>query len=346
MSNSHQILVEIVENIEIDLGVAVRHPQYPPLEFPTDTIDRFHRISPQLQTKYLNFQVQNYLYDIYFSHSLMSLVELDLAAKQPSLTKNNTIDGIDGDFYRRLQQHNSSRGYLDPDWQIIGATDRDELIVVKDGLHLHIDRQYHLPPDLKTAAIDDVVAIYLPPNLVDRDTYIMVGNAGSPDRDRSVQIYFNFTPDAAIEIAHKLSLELNQLAIPFQFAILHHPDLFYRYDAGTLWLPQAGYLTGRAIIAQIYRSHQSEFSPGIPLFSKQLAPGLGLAEVPTTGSTFGMQRCELLATSLLTAMAQGKTLAADKLNAIRQEFATARLDWRQPYLHAATPDADLIYTID
>jgi HopA1 effector protein family len=346
MSSYQKILTEIVEKIEIFPDLSVRHVDYPPLEFPVDSLERIQNIPPQLTAKYLNARVQNYLYDIYFSHSLMSLAEIEIAAQKISPTKNNTIDGIDIDFYQQLQQHNSSKGYLDPDWQIVAETDRGELIVVKDGLHLHIDRQYHLPPELKAATIADIVTIYLPPNLVDRDTYIIVGNAGSPDRDRSIQIYFNFTPDAAISIAQKLTWELNQLAIPFQFAILHNPELFYRYDAGTLWLSQAGYFATRMILAQIYRSHQAQFFSNIPIFSKQLAPGLGLVEVPTTSVTFGMQRCELIATGLLTAMAKSQTLAADKLHLVRQEFADANIDWRQPYLNSSASDADDPYAID
>lgn len=333
MSDFHQILVEITEKIEIEQNLTVRHPDYPSVELEPDIIARFQQISPQLQKKYLTIQVQNYLHDIYFSHSLISLNEMAITAQQPPQIKNNTINGIDIDFYRQLEQSNPSHGYIDRDWQVLAETDRGELIVVKDGLHLHINRQQHLPKDLHQADIGAIVPIYLPYNLVGQDTYILVGNFGTPDRARSVQVYFNFTPDAAISIAPKLAHELNQLGIPFQFAILHNPALFYRYDAGTLWLSQAGYLAAQSILTEIYQAHQPEFSANIPLFTKQLAPGLGIADVPDAPVTFGMQRCELLATGLLAAMAQGKTLAADKLGIIRQQFATASIDWLQPDLN-------------
>ncbi len=345
MSNSLKILTEIIENIEIDRNFIIRHPDYPPLQLEPETIARFQHISPQLRSKYLKIQVQNYLYDLYFSHSLISLKQIDIAAQQPAPIKNNKIDGVDIDFYRRLQQSNTGNGYLDPDWQIVAATENDELIVVKDGLHLHINPQQHLPKNVKSATIGDLVSIYLPHNLVDRDTYIIVGNLGIPDRSNSVQIYFNFTPDAAVAIAQKLTLEFNQLDIPFQFAILHDPALFYRYDAGTLWLSQTSYLEVQEILANIYQAHQAEFSPAVPLLTKQLAPGLGLAEIPATPDTFGMQRCQLLATGLLTAMEQDRTLAADKLKIVCQELATAGIDWRQPYLNPAALDCYSVYVL-
>mgnify|MGYP003471130480 FL=1 len=342
----HDTLTEIVEQIEIDLNFVVRHPDYPPLELQPDIIARFQRIPPQLQTKYLTIQVQNYLHDLYFSHSLVSLQDLEAAAQQPPQIKNNLINGIDIDFHHRLRQSNTSQGYIDPDWQIVAETDRGESIVVKDGLHLRIDRQKHLPQEFKQAAIGEIVPIYLPHNLVDRDTYIMVGNLGLPNSPISVEIYFNFTPDAAVAIAQTLTHELNKLSIPFQFAILHNPALFRCYDAGTLKLSQADYLATQTVLAQIYQTHQADFSPDVPLFTKQLAPGLGIAEVPTTPGSFGMQRCELLATGLLAAMAQGQTLAADKLNTIRQQFATAGIDELQPYLNPDALDCYSIYIIE
>jgi HopA1 effector protein family len=333
-----EIITDITEKIEIDPNFVIRHPDYPPLEQPTETIARFQRTPPQLQAKYLTIQVQAYLYDIYFSQSLMSLEKLETKARQPLLVQNNVIDGIDVEFHQRLQQGNTSNGYFDPGWQVVAAAENNELIVVKDGLNLHIDRSHHLAKDFKQAKPGDIVPIYLPHNLAGQDSYMMVGNFGIPDRANSVELYFNFTPDAAVAISPNLTRELNKLGIPFQFAILHNPDLFHRADAGILSLPQAGYLAAQTALAQIYQVHQAEFSPQVPLFTKQLAPGLGLAEVPNSPDPFGIHRCELLAIGLLAAMEQDRTLATDKLNIIRQHFATAGIDWHQPYLNPAAVD--------
>ncbi len=333
-----EIITEIAEKVEIDRNFAIRHPDYPPLEQPAETIARFQRTPPQLQAKYLTIQVQAYLYDIYFSQSLMSLQALEAKAQQPLLVQNNVIDGIDVEFHQRLQQGNTSNGYFDPDWQVVAAADNNELIVVKDGLNIHIDRSHHLAKDFRQAKPGDIVPIYLPHNLAGQDSYVMVGNFGIPDRANSIELYFNFTPDAAVAISPNLTRELNKLGIPFQFAILHNPDLFHRADAGILSLPQAGYLAAQTALAQIYQAYQAEFSPQVPLFTKHLAPGLGLAEVPNSPGTFGMQRCELLAIGLLTAMEQDRTAATAKLDPIRQQFTTDGLDWLQPYLNPTAVD--------
>jgi hypothetical protein len=340
MSNHHQILAELVEKVQIDINFGISHPDYPPIVAPPEVIQRLQQMTPQLQRKYSIAQIQNYLYEIYFNHSSLSLSEVAAAAQQSAEIKNNTINGVDLNFYRQLQQHNPGRGYLDPDWQVVATTETSELVVVKDGLHLHIDPQQHLPPDLQLAEIGDIVPIYLPPDLMGQDTYIMVGNFGSPARSSSVQVYFNFTPDAALEIAQALSQELNKLGIPFQFAILHNPDLFNRYDPGILSLPQAGYFAIKPILAKIYQTHQAEFATDIPVFTQWLAPGLAIAEEPDAPVTFGLQRCGLVAAGLVAAMAQSKTAAADKLEHIQQEFTTAGIDWLQPQFNPATTNLD------
>jgi hypothetical protein len=331
MSNTEQILTQIVEQIQIGTDFSVRHPDYLPLEIEPEIVERFHKTPPLLQTKYLTLQVKTYLHDLYFSHSLKKIEDITTAAKQPVKITNDKSEGIDLQLLRRLQQSNISNGYIDEGWQIVAEVDKDVSIVVKDGLHLHVDRKQHLPKEFRRAEIGKNVPIYLPNSLVGRDTYIIVGNAGKPDRSRSIEVYFNYTPDAAVAIALKLTRGLNKLGIPFEFATLHNPELFDRYDSSTLCIPQISYPSIQRLLAEIYDAHQTEFSANIPIFTKPLAPGLGLAEVPTIGSTFGMERCQILATGLLAATEQGYTLAADKLKLIHQEFATARIDLHQPY---------------
>jgi HopA1 effector protein family len=337
MSYFDQILTEIVEKIAIDRDLKITHPDYPPLETSPETIGKLQQLSIDLQQKYLIAQVQSYLYDIYFSHSLMSVQELEAITQQPSAIKNNMIDGIDIDFYPRLQQSNTGTGYFDPGWEVITQTDDDELIVVKNGLHLHIDRYHHLAPEFHQAALGTIAPIYLPHNLVGRDTYIAIGNAGIPSSEALIQIYFHFTSDAAIDINQQLTSALNRLGLPFQFAILHDPVLFYRYEAGTLELNQSDYQSAQPMLADIYQHHQAKFSANIPLFSKSLAPGIGLVEVPEA-DIFGRHRCQLLAAGLVSAIDQGHISATAKLNTIRQNLELGGIDLAQPYLNPAAID--------
>jgi HopA1 effector protein family len=344
MSSLQQVLTEIVEKITIyspqetlcEQDFTISHPDYPALGTDLDTIDKLTQISVELQTRYLVTQLQTYLHDLYFSHR--SISHQEVADRQPQTVKNNMIDGIDINFYPQLQQSNTSSGYFDPGWQIL-ATAGEELIVTKDGLQLHINPHQHLALESHQATPGTIVPIYLPHNSIGQDTYIAIGNAGNPSSLQSIQIYFNFTPDAAIAITRQLTTELNRMGMPFQFAILHDPAAFHRWDAGTLWLDRSDYHLLQPVLADIYHSNQAAFSPNIPLFTKQLAPGLGLAEVPLDSNCFGLHRCQLLATGLVIAIERGQISVAEKLNCIQQEFITAGIDLSQPYLNPAEIDA-------
>lgn len=336
------MLTEIVDKIEIRQDFTICHPDYPPFELQPNIAATLSQTSLQLQRKYLIAQVQKYLYSIYFSHSLMSLKENAERSQSQLKVKNNIVNGADIEFCRQLHQSNTSSGYIDSDWQVIEKANDAELIVVKDGLHLHINPQQHLPTDLRQPATGDVVPIYLPKNIVGPDTYIAIGNLGVPDPAQSVQLFFNFTPSAAIEIMQKLTQSLNKLSIPFQFSILHNPALFYRYNSGSLRLSKSCYSATQTLLQRIYKAHRSSFSPNVPLFSKQLAPGLGIAEAPTISDTFGEQRCQLLARSLVASMDQDKQLSTSKLDIIHQTFAAAGINWLQPYLNPYSSD---IYSV-
>jgi hypothetical protein len=331
MSDFHRILAEIATTIEIDQNFSVSHPDYPPLELELSTVERFQSLPFPLQTKYLIVQVQNYLHDIYFTHVLQTQVEIESQSEQLPQIKNNIIDGIDRDFAYRLHTNNLSNGYFDPGWEIVAEIDDGMAIVVKDGLNLHIDPHQHLPKELRRFKIGDIVPIYLPKNLLGEDSYIAVGNFGLPDRGEAVELYFNFTPAAAIAIEQPLIRELNKLGIPFQFEILFNPEEFYRYDAGILCLPKSAYPSAKSILSELYQTHQVQFSPEVPLFTKPLAPGLGIAETPTITS-FGLHRCDLLATALVTA----HLTAVDPMTAIADAFTPAGIALDRPYLQ---PDA-------
>jgi hypothetical protein len=342
---------DIVNDLEIATDLTISHPNYPPLSLDPDLSARYSQIPIELQHKFLTARVRNYLHDLYFTGSLLEISTLETTELTPPLAKNNLVNGVDLDFFRQLDRRNPSRGYLDPDWQIVAETEDRELVVLKDGLHLHIDLQFHVPPHLRQAKIGDLIPVYLPHNLVGIDTYIIVGDWGLPQPDpiqpgRSaplIRVYFNISPDGAVAISEQLTNELNQLGIQFQFGILHNPNQFHRYDAATLYLSQASYFAAQTHLAALYRSYQADFSPTVPIFTKQLAPGLGIAEEPLTTDSFGIHRCELVAEGLVSAFYQGHSSATDRLNWIATAWNNAQIDRAQPYLNPSATDCYEIY---
>jgi hypothetical protein len=92
----------------------------------------------------------------------------------------------------------------------------------------------------------------------------------------------------------------------------------------------------------VYQENQAYFRPEIPLFTKFLAPGLGLAEEPTQKFTaqesFGMNRCQILANALLEAWQKGKNAVEERMKSIHQHFQDHSIDLQRPYLNPTSKD--------
>jgi hypothetical protein len=77
---------------------------------------------------------------------------------------------------------------------------------------------------------------------------------------------------------------------------------------------------------------------GTPLFAKPLARGLGFAEDPGNGESFGMSRCRLLAEALWSAWSRGVTDPADRLAEVERWFASHGLSLERPWLNRFSTD--------
>ena len=79
--------------------------------------------------------------------------------------------------------------------------------------------------------------------------------------------------------------------------------------------------------------------PETPLLTLRLADGLALAEAPPASSSYGQQRCRLIARALWKSFAAGHD-RSDRLESLAAAFQQDRLNPRHPFLASrSTPDA-------
>jgi hypothetical protein len=330
------MIAEIVEKIEIDREYTISHPDYFPLELPGELADKFDRLPLPLRTRYLTSQLGNYLYYLFFTRELRSCAELEILAQQPPQIENNSIDGIDIEFGYSLHESNLGTGYLDPDWQVVEIAQDGAIGVVKDELQIYLDRECDLPPAQQSAVIGDLVSIYLPKNLVGKDAYIAVGNAGVPDRSSAIEFYFNLTPAGAIALLKEFTTALNQPAIPFTLSILHHPDLFYRADVATLLISAQDEDLVAAKAIEFCQQHRAQCSTMFPIFTQQLTTGLAMAQIcPDSADGFGRHRCGLVAGGIVASHFANRLSAAARMSAIEREFTNVGLNIAFPHLNPA-----------
>jgi hypothetical protein len=347
-------LQDIANHVQIQSNFCISHPDYKPLELSEEVVARFVRLPLELQNKYMNLRLRHFLYGIYYNGFLRKTLAKE--ADSPSLDvnqnlENNSYLGVDWAFYERLHESNAGEGYFDPGWRVLRQESDGTLAVIKKDLTLYIERDRHLLPDEKSAAVGDVVAIKKPRNLVQNGFYMAVGNASKQGRANSggnsetVRIYFNLSPEGAIAVMGAITRQLNEIAIPFSFKALYNPSEYERYDSAVLYFDKHNYEVVRQVVQSIYAQEQPHFRREVPLFTKLLAPGLALAEEPDqkfgTKESFGTNRCQIIANGLLDAWQNGDDAPEGRLKSILQNFSLLRIDLRRTYLNAKSED---IYT--
>jgi HopA1 effector protein family len=345
------VLEDIVNQVEIGSDFSVRHPGYKPLELAPEAVTRFQKIPEEMQQKYLSLQLRSFLYGIYYSGSMRQALALDAEEnKLPLDLENNTVLGVDLEFYNRIHTSNNGQGYFEPGWLILKEEEDGSLVVNKgkNGLKLHIERDKHLQPNEQEAVVGDIVGIKMPKNCVQNGFYVSVGNArdnlhrDAQEESVLVRIYFNLTPDGAVAVMGSLTQQLNEQNIPFDFKVLYNPKDYKRHDSGVLYFDKSNYELVHQILQQVYPENQQHFKREVPLFTLQLAPGLALAEEPNQKfaerESFGMNRCQIIANGLLEAWNQGKNLPDDKIQAIFEQFSLSGIDSNHTHLNADSED--------
>lgn len=344
-------LIEIATNIQIEPNFRIYHPHYQPFALPNTVADRFGRNSPALQHKYLNLLLRNFIYGIYYNGVLQSSLSVENSHDSyqvPQNLANNSVVDIDWDFYQQLQANNHGKGYFDANWQVLRKEPDGSMAVSKDGLTLYIEPDCHLKSGKKSAKVGESVAIWMPNNRLQNGYYLAVSDVGQ-EKPGNIEInlgtgriYFNLTANGAIALMDSLTQRLNADSIPFTFQVLYNPSAYERYDSGVLYFESHDYQAIHKILQVVYQENQAYFHPEIPLFTKFLAPGLGLAEEPTqkfaAQESFGMNRCQILANALLETWQKGKNAVEERMKAIHQHFQAHSIDLQRPYLNPTSQD--------
>ncbi|MGI9417107.1 MAG: T3SS effector HopA1 family protein [Geminicoccaceae bacterium] len=153
-----------------------------------------------------------------------------------------------------------------------------------------------------------------------------------------LRLYWNVKPTHAPELLGELTRCLNAFHLPFQLKCLNSEALYPRADALVLYVGRRFHRLLLPLMIRCHRRLAHGFGEDTPLFSKKLAPGLGLADDPGDGQSFGMHRMGLVAAALCQAHAAGRNDVAGKLQIVAAMFAQQQLDLSAPYLRPGGRD--------
>ncbi|MEH2081619.1 MAG: T3SS effector HopA1 family protein [Nostoc sp.] len=338
-------LQDIATHLQIKYSdLFVCHSDYQLPKTSADVIAQLQKLPQKMQFEYLNSLLRNSILSIYYNGSL--LLEKTQAIKADyGIELDNTASEVDWEFCEKLQNNNQGKGWWNQNFRVLREEADGSLAVQKKDVIVHIQRSCHLRVEEQLAAVGDWVSVYTPSGQVIDQFYMAYGNFVSTFDDSTVFIYFNFSPEGAVAVMKELTIRLNKIEIPFIFHVLHNPSHYGRYDSAFLRINKERYTVVRQVIQSIYTQNQSHFQNQVPIFTKVLAPGLGLAEKPEQEflfpEGFGLNRCQIVANALLEAHKNGDESKEARMKYILKHFENLGINLERPYLN---PNSEDIYT--
>lgn len=253
------------------------------------------------------------------------------------------LAGNGDDLIRRLCESNQSRHRWDPHWQVYRCGIDGEVQVQKGDV-----RRFPVPgefafdvgPGVRPVEGDFVrLKVFAESLALQPGYYYCFGEEVHDEFDdfAKVRFYFNIEPDDGPPLVEYLSRQLNRFQVPFQLKCPSSPDNYDRTDAAVLYLSSRWYQIAVQFVEDLARTTLPHLPPHVPLFTRQLWPGIGFAEDPEDHRSFGEHRCRLVAEAIIAAWQQSDTPPDDVLlQMLRHRFAEAGISLDRPWLKSGT----------
>ena len=228
-----------------------------------------------------------------------------------------------------LSRANRGRGSWEPGWTVQRV--EGEVAVVADSrLRMRVPL-VDCRSESGAVCTGAAVEVRLPKELPELSPgyFTVLGDATDPGPTCLVRVYWHVTATGAAALVAALTRSLNGEHIPFHLKLANHPLRLRRCDGAVLYLP--GDAFDSAALRAIAAALSAHLQPRIPAFTRELAPGVGLAEENGNAESFGVRRCALLADAIVRASERGLTDHAARLDAAVARFAEDGVEIDAPY---------------
>jgi len=159
--------------------------------------------------------------------------------------------------------------------------------------------------------------------------YYVFGNKRLNSAENLTRIYWNIKSSGAAKLVDRITTILNHYDLPFLFKCLNKSHLYFRRDPAVLYI-ESRYLNFLGeLLPDLYTSIEEYLDKDIPLFSFVYRPGIGIAESPNIGESFGLNRAALVAEVLSNANSLSPKKVISKIDLI---FKKNNLLQEAPYL--------------
>jgi hypothetical protein len=118
------------------------------------------------------------------------------------------------------------------------------------------------------------------------------------ESDSLVRLYWHLRERTAAALLNAVVTTLDEAAIPFSMKVLRDPVAYVRADAGVLYLPRNRFAAAGPLLRDVHRRITTGLRDDPPMLTLRLDRGLGLAEDPGAGTSFGQHCCRIVAEAL------------------------------------------------
>jgi class II lanthipeptide synthase len=289
-------------------------------------------LTPETARAYLLFNLQSQLYKDFYCRGFAA----------PARREVIGLPAVEAmSFVQQLSDANGGSGCWENGWEV-RAIEGDRLVVQRRGLELRAG------PDDYRASRDCPIepgmrlSLRFPKELlnVSPGFYLALGDEELTDDDSRtlVRIYWNLMSEGAIQLIQSASTLLNQAKLPSRLKTLNDPTRYTRCDAAVLYVRQGDYDAVSAVLKAIYPELAAHLKRGTPVFTKRIAPGVGLAEDPGDGESFGLHRCRVLAEGLIRAYQRREKSIQERLRTVERCFAEHNVNLDAPFLNPGSSD--------
>ena len=153
-----------------------------------------------------------------------------------------------------------------------------------------------------------------------------------------VRVYWRVSLDGAPALVRLLTVAVSDVSVPAALKVVADASAFGRADALVLYVARdaLGGLAGA--LRDAARRMEGSLRDPPPRLTRRVAPGVGLAEGPADGASFGQSRCRLIAAALAAAGAGGPGWVERGVAAIRRRLDQAGIDPDRSHLSVRGAD--------
>lgn len=150
--------------------------------------------------------------------------------------------------------------------------------------------------------------------------------------------YWNVSAEGAPRLVSLLTRRLNRFQIPFRLKVAVLRGEYERTDVAVLYLAKRFFPVFGDLLRDVHPELRPFLGEEVPLFALPVAPGVGVAEDPGNGESFGQHRCRVLSETCWSCFVAGDQRPEVLLAEAVRQLAAAGTDPDRPWLNAGSLD--------